>query len=715
MRTPYLWLLPALCLLLLPGSSTAQSHDAKKEPETASIRQDAVLDKAFTDDAAPDLEEFSRTEVFGLMSNIYRSQAEILAAHAREDSAAVEALLDEAVEDLLRLSRGAGVDTLARYRELFRSVVSEYEDYYGTTDSLAPALGNIFAFRTRMFASMNELREPLLEDVSILREIGPVSTTVPMTMNRLVEASITYLMREPERHVHSWMARADTYLPMIEEIFAEEGVPDELKYLAMIESGLNPRARSWARAVGMWQFISATGRHYDLRVDNWVDERMDPEKSTRAAARHLKDLYKMFGDWHLALAGYNYSPGKLRRHVRRVESDLGRKATYWDVYRYIPRETRNYVPMFIATALVVSQPHVFKIAKAEHGPAYEYHHVPVYGMLSLQQVAEMTESNVATIRALNPELRRSTLPPSRSPYWVRIPYGSYEAFAESYRQLPEEARRPLDEHIVRRGETMSEIASRYGIGWRQLMQNNGLRSPRIRPGQRLAVPLRDYGTPTGGDLASEGGVTVRYGSRLIRPIAPPTSTDIPSTAARLVEESRNEKKAAAQHARRRAEPPAGLTRIVYTVRKGDTLGEIAEQYGTTARKLREWNGIRGSRIRVGQKLYLYVKSNASSQSSHYRVQRGDNLAEIAKKHNVTVASLRSWNGLESSVIHPGQQLAVTAAAATGGGEATVYRVRRGDSLIRIAGKFGVTVSQLKAWNNLNSSKIVVGQRLKIHS
>ncbi len=713
MRTPLSGILTAILLMLRPLSVASQSQDAY-DP-TPAIPEDSLEAMGASAVESIDLEEFSRSELFGLMAGIYRSQAEILAAHAREDSTAVEAHLDEALEDLLRLSRGSGVDTLARYRELFRSVVSEYEDYYGTADSLAPALGSIFAFRTRMFASMNQLHEPLLEDVSILENIGPISTTVPMTMNRLVESSIIYLMREPERHVHGWMARSDTYLPMIEEIFAEEDVPDELKFLAMIESGLNPRARSWARAVGMWQFISATGRHYGLRVDNWVDERMDPEKATRAAARHLKDLYAMFGDWHLALAGYNYSPGKLRRHLRRVERSLGRKATFWDVYRYIPRETRNYVPMFIATSLVLTQPEQFRIEKKDQGPTYEYHHVPVYGMLSLQRVAEMSGTSVATIRALNPELRRSTLPPSKSPYWVRIPYGSYEQFAEAYRDLPESARRPLDQHVVKSGETLSQIASRYGVGWRQLMQSNGLRSSRIRPGQRLAVPLRDYGAPAGGDLATEGGVTVRYGARLVRPIAAASSADIPSTAARLVEESANRKQAARERTARRAQPPAGLTRIVYTVRRGDTLGEIAEQYGTSARKLREWNNIRGSRIRVGQKLYLYVASKPPAQSSTYTVRRGDNLAGIASKHGVTVASLRSWNGLKTSVIHPGQKLAVSAEAAKSSGETTTYRVRRGDSLSRIATKFGVSVSQLKRWNNLTSSKIVVGQRLTIRS
>ncbi|MDX1428711.1 MAG: LysM peptidoglycan-binding domain-containing protein, partial [Rhodothermales bacterium] len=503
------------------------------------------------------------------------------------------------------------------------------------------------------------------------------------------------------------------------EIFAEEGVPDELKYLALIESGLNPRARSWARAVGMWQFISATGKHYGLRVDNWVDERMDPEKSTRAAARHLNDLYKMFGDWHLALAGYNYSPGKLRRHIRRVERQTGRKATFWDVYRYIPRETRNYVPMFIATALMVSQPDAFGLQKNDPGPTYEYHHVPVYGILSLAKIAEMAGTDRATIRALNPELRRSTLPPSKTPYWVRIPLGSYDKFADAYRNLPESARRPLDQHVVRSGETLSAIASRYGVSWRQLMNSNGLRSSRIRVGQRLAVPLRDYGKPDGGeDLMATGGLTVRYGQRMVRPIAGPAATDIPSTAARLMQRSEASKKVptAASSSRKSDSNRPGTTRIVYTVRRGDTLGEIAEKYGVSARQVRAWNNIRGSRINVGQRLKLFVdaKSSSASSSSTYTVRKGDNLAEIAAKHGVTVASLRAWNGIRGSVIHPGQKLVVSKDAA-GSSETITYRVKKGDTLAKIASQHGVSVSQLRSWNNISGSKIVVGQRLKIES
>jgi len=411
-------LMLAFTLVISPGlTAQAQAQDVVDAELEESAEQDAIAPKprdwsGTAEELEQVLEEvddseiFSREEILVLMADIYRYQAEVLSATARNDSAETELLLEETLGDLLRLSRAAGVDTMPRYRELYRSVIAEYEAFFGEADSLSAAYGNIFGFRARMFASLNEVDEPLLEDVA-MPELGPVATVIPMPVNRLVERSLTYLQREPDKHLHLWLARAETYFPMIEQILAEEGVPDELKYLAMIESGLNPRARSWARAVGMWQFISSTGRAYGLRVDGWVDERMDPEKATRAAARHLRDLHEIFGDWHLALAGYNYSPGKLKRRIRRVESEIGRKATFWDVYRYIPRETRNYVPMFIATALITSQPESFGVKKVEPGPKYEYHYVPVQGMMSLVELADMAGTTPEAMKALNPELRRS--------------------------------------------------------------------------------------------------------------------------------------------------------------------------------------------------------------------------------------------------------------------------------------------------------------------
>ena len=237
------------------------------------------------------------------------------------------------------------------------------------------------------------------------------------------------------------MRRSASYFPMIEHVFAEENVPDELKYLALVESGLNLHARSWAGAAGPWQFISATGRAYDLEIDEWRDERLDPEKATRAAARHLRDLYQLFGgDWHLALAGYNCSPSVIKAAMRKAEAELGREPTFWDIYEDIPQETRAYVPTFIATALIVSNPDAFDLERVLPGPQYAYDLVPVRGMMPLETVAGLAGTDVSRIRALNPELLRDTLPPSREPYYVRIPYGSFDAFATAYADLTPEQR-----------------------------------------------------------------------------------------------------------------------------------------------------------------------------------------------------------------------------------------------------------------------------------
>ncbi|NNF59277.1 MAG: lytic transglycosylase domain-containing protein, partial [Rhodothermaceae bacterium] len=363
-------------------------------------------------------------------------QSDLLIAQSQGDTTRAEGLLDVAMADLGTLMRQPGLMERPRIRELYRTLVTEHERYYGPLDTLVLPYGDIFALRAEMFVVLNELEDPLLEDV-IRPTITPVGTEVPMTMNRLVEQTISYLLKQPDRHVNHWLSRAETYFPMVERIFAEEGVPDELKYLAMIESGLNPRARSWAQAAGMWQFIAATGRAYGLQVNTWVDERRDPEKATRAAARHLRDLYDRYGDWHIALSGYNCSPRCVKRAMNKAEAETGRKATFWSMYPYLPRETRNYVPMYIAAALVTSNPTAFGLPPVTPGPRYAYHYVPVYGSLPLATIAALTGTDEATIRALNPELRRSSLPLSTDAYHLRIPMGTYEQFVEGYNALPD--------------------------------------------------------------------------------------------------------------------------------------------------------------------------------------------------------------------------------------------------------------------------------------
>ncbi|MEX0599322.1 MAG: transglycosylase SLT domain-containing protein, partial [Rhodothermales bacterium] len=212
------------------------------------------------------------------LARLYDLQARVLEAAAVGDHGRTERLLDQAMAALQVLIEEPDITERPRFRDLYRTIVAEYERFYGVpSDSLALPYGDIYAVRSALFDAMNAVEEPLLENVSF-PPLGPVASSVPMTMNRLVEQSISYLVSSPEKHLYHWLSRAQTYFPMIERVLREEGVPDELKYLAMIESGLNPRARSWASANGMWQFMSATGRSYGLQVNSWVDERMDPEK-----------------------------------------------------------------------------------------------------------------------------------------------------------------------------------------------------------------------------------------------------------------------------------------------------------------------------------------------------------------------------------------------------------------------------------------------------
>ncbi len=608
-------------------------------PQLGDMRLFILGDEAGDDIGFPG-DDFTESQMLLRMSRIYENQGKMLAAQARGDSDAFEEILDASMSALSILVDQPAIIENAQYRELYRSVVTEYERYYGFADSLAIEQGDIFDARNEAFYAINAEDRAPLENIT-LPQIEFVGTDIPMTINDRVKSSIVFLLKEPDKHINNWLGRAETYFPMIEKIFEEEGVPDELKYLAMIESGLNPNAKSWARAVGMWQFIRATGKAYGLESNGWVEDRMNPEKATRAAARHLKDLHRMFGDWQLALAGYNYSPGKLRRHLRRAQVNLDRKATYWDVYDNLPRETRNYVPMFIATAIVASNPKEFGLGDGVvPGPQYEFDYVPIQGMLSLADAAEMAGTDLATIKALNPELRGTHLPPSKTAYYLRIPLFSYEKFAEGYRQIPASMKRAVSHHRVKRGETLGQVARRYGVSVSSLMRKNGLRSTIINIGQPLVVPVTQYSSGISSSEIASGGISsngismadakpmrIQYGMRSIRPISPSQKTALDSSlliaraeelANKIPVVKASDTKPAPKEEKTTAAPEkkvevaeakletAQPSRVVYRVRKGDTLSRIAQQFKVSVSELRKWNNMSNSLIKIGQRLTIYA-------------------------------------------------------------------------------------------------------------
>ena len=674
---------------------------------------------------------------------LHALHAQILAS---EDSVRTGLLLNQAMAELASLlseepSRIQDTQTHTLYRDLTAAYVRYHRYDTATADSVQGAQGRIFDTRAGLFATLNAMDGPLLEEVMAPPEAESVETTIPLTMNRLVEQSIAYLQRDPDKHVNPWFSRAQTYFPMVEHILDEEGVPQELKYLAMVESGLNPRARSWAGAVGMWQFMAPTGRMYDLNVNPWVDERRDPEKATRAAARHLRDLYERFDDWHLALAAYNCGGGCVSRAIRRSG---GGDKSFWDVYRYLPRETRGYVPMFIATTRLMTNPAAYDLTPPppHSAPEYAYDYVSVRGMITLEDIATLADTTPDVIRALNPELRRNTLPASKNMYPLRIPLGSYETFARNYAALPDEKKRVVTSYTVRSGDTLSEIAQRFGTSTRHLRRANGIRGSIIRVGQRLAVPVAEYDRAIA-TATPEQPMRVRYSddAMTLQPLervvvaeaSPSADSDPPVEQARLDDnndasneisnETSNETSketsndASAAPSERTSSSTAttsSTTPQTYRVRRGDTLSEIAQRFGVSVQNLRRWNGRASSRIAVGERLRLTAPSDVASSTDDgsvtYRVRRGDTLETIANLFAVSVQELKRWNDVSGSRIYAGQRLQIRDGRQTG-----IHVVQRGDTLGRIARSYGTTVRRLRALNSLRGSRIYPGQKLRVAS
>lgn len=370
--------------------------------------------------------------------------------------------------------------------------------------------------------------------------------------------------------LHDWfesaLSRGQRYMPHIREVFASEGIPQDLAYLAMVESAFRPAAYSRAKAKGVWQFISATGKRYGLQQDWWVDERADPEKATRAAAAYLKELYGMFNDWNLAMAAYNAGEGNIQRGINRYKTN-----DYWELRktRALRRETKNYVPLIHAAVLIAKAPEKYGFEVTPE-PVPEFERVPVEGAVDLRVIAECVQIPVEDIQGLNPELRRLATPANRT-FDVRIPRGRGEALGGCLETLPPEKRVRFRTYVVGRGQTLASIAAKNGVRTRDIAEANNLSLTRRLPvGTELIIPIDPRAKAAPARQASA------------RP---------PQVPAATADELGN-----------------GRVRVRYRIKPGDTLAAIAAQYGTTVRELQSWNGLRSSRIAAGETLTIYAET-----------------------------------------------------------------------------------------------------------
>jgi membrane-bound lytic murein transglycosylase D len=303
---------------------------------------------------------------------------------------------------------------------------------------------------------------------------------------RSVERNIKVLSQDIRGRFAIWLARSGRYVRMMKNILREEGIPEEMVWLSLIESGFNTRAYSRSRAAGPWQFIASTGKRYGLTINWWVDERRDPVKSTRAAARYLRDLHEMFDSWSLAMASYNAGENKIKRAIRRTGSK-----DYWRLLktRYIRRETKNYVPKFIAARLIAVNPQQYGFTDIRYHEDLTYDEVVLEHAFSLDVLARCAGTTVDVLKGLNPELRRWSTPPVRH-YTLRIPRGTRERFLANLPAVPEGQRLSVKVHRVRPGDTVSEIAKKYRVPSQAIISYNKLtRRGFIREGQRLLIPV----------------------------------------------------------------------------------------------------------------------------------------------------------------------------------------------------------------------------------
>ncbi len=527
-------------------------------------------------------------------------------------------LLFEAMSDIEQLPL---LDELQRleFNRFLNATISFYENDSQTLERIETSL------------TVSAMRDELSRFTrSLPADLGPAARvdidgegSLPITHNAHVARIIEFFRTQGRRNFQAWLNRLPRYARIIEPILAEEEVPLEFLYLALVESGLNPRAYSWKHASGPWQFISSTGRRYGLERDWWRDERRDIEKSTRAAARYLKDLYEEFGDWYLAMAAYNTGEGRVRRAIR-----VHQTKDFWKLY-ILPRQTRNYIPNIMAAFLIAQDPEKYGFQVTPE-PFLEWDVVPVDRSLSFDVLAQIAETIADTFKLYNPELRQSATPPpdEGQPYLLKIPKGRKAAFERNYEAIasqvgPVLADIQIRRHRVRRGESLYSISKRYGVPMSRIARANGLKNwHKLRQGQRLEIPV------------TASAVTAR------QPIVS-------------------------------ANPNAD--KIIYTVRPGDNLGQIAEAHFVGLSKLRGWNGLRPGtgHIRAGQKLVIWVPLNPRARSlapvepegmskQFYTVRPGDTLSQIAEAHEVGLTRLRRWNGIRPGTGHirVGQRLVI---------------------------------------------------------
>ncbi len=540
-----------------------------------------------------------------------------------------------------------------------------------------------------------------------------------------LENIIKHYLKNRKKSYERLMGLSQYYFPIFEEALSKYNVPLEIKYLAIVESALNPRAVSKMGATGLWQFMYGTGKQYNLEINTFVDERSDVLKATEAACQYMVNMYAIFGDWDLVLASYNAGPGNVTKAIRRS----GGKQNYWNIRPFLPKETQGYVPAFLATM------YVYEYHK-EHGivpnkpilNTFSTDTIKIKNKMSFKQISDLLDISVEQLQFLNPSYKRDYVPsiPGKN-HFLRLPIDKVAVFTSNEEKIyaysehdfgkrekpfsSQEALAAADGnydvmsttkyHTVKRGETLGGISNKYGVPLTKIKQWNNLKSNNIALGRKLKIVTNE---------------------RVATTAKPKTEQAVVKATEKVTNSTIVSKDS--------------IIKKVHQVEKGETLSMIARKYDVTIDEIKSLNGLKDTNIGIGSK--LIVSKEASDQeiekTSIHIVQAGETLYSIAKANNVSTDDLVKWNDLEEASVKAGMQLKIitsedtevavaeakpapkTTSKSNNYKNETVYVVKKGDSLFSISQKIpGVTVADLKKWNGISGGTVIKpGMKLKIN-
>ena len=571
-----------------------------------------------------------------------------------------------------------------------------------------------------------------------------------------LENIIKSFLKNRKKSFERLMAISEYYFPLFEEALAKQNVPLEIKYLAVVESALNPKAVSRMGATGLWQFMYHTGKQYNLKIDSYVDERSDPLKSSEAASQYMTNMYAIFGDWDLVLASYNSGPGNVAKAIRRS----GGQQNYWNIRKNLPKETQGYVPAFLATM------YIYEYHK-EHGIVpnraaikhFATDTIMIKKQMSFKQISDLLDVPVAQLQLLNPSYKLNVVPFYHDQaHFLRLPMDKMAVFASNedkiyayaeremnLRERPFQIRKAIvatdtlnytqqritlpktKYYIVKRGDNLSEIANKYGVSVSEIKKWNALKSNMVSSGKSLKI------------ITNESVVkTIRKEPKTdnISPEIKAQNKQIAVSDTKTIKEEKANKTI-------KTDTLSSNIAAFYVVQKGDNLSSIAKKNNVSVEEIKEWNHLSGTSIQLGSSLQIskneaveneQLASVPKMENVEYIVKKGDNLGTISKKFGSSLDDLKQWNNLQDNTIALGSSLIVAKSemtienkepsetfkkkdnlASVSKSKDINYYVKKGDSLYSIAKKYpGVSISDIKKWNDLRAEDLKPGMKLKIN-